>query len=45
MYVTEHGIGVTGPIREHYTAEDRAEVCWPIDDRLLTRDTGGLQQR
>jgi DNA-binding transcriptional MerR regulator len=30
-YVTEHGIGLPGPIREHYTADDRAEVCWPID--------------
>jgi DNA-binding transcriptional MerR regulator len=29
-YVTEHGIGRAGAIREHYTAEDRAEVCWPI---------------
>ena len=33
-YVTEHAIGLAGPIREHYTGEDRAEVCWPIDDRI-----------
>ena len=32
-YVSEHGIGLVGPIREHYTAEDRAEVCWPIARR------------
>jgi len=36
-YVSKHGIGLGGPIREHYTAEDRTEVCWPIDDRPATR--------
>jgi DNA-binding transcriptional MerR regulator len=30
-YVTARGIGRAGPIREHYLADDRAEVCWPID--------------
>jgi DNA-binding transcriptional MerR regulator len=29
-YVTERGIAAPGPIREHYPADDRAEVCWPI---------------
>ncbi len=28
--VTELGLGVDGPIREIYLADDRAEVCWPI---------------
>jgi DNA-binding transcriptional MerR regulator len=28
--VTELGIGLAGPIREIYLADDRAEVCWPI---------------
>ena len=28
--VAELGLGVEGPIREIYLAEDRAEVCWPI---------------
>jgi len=31
--VAEQGVGVPGPIREHYF-EDHAEVCWPVD---LTR--------
>src|ERR671918_229803 len=25
------GIGAPGPIREHSPADDRAEVCWPVD--------------
>ncbi|HZA76053.1 MAG TPA: MerR family transcriptional regulator [Acidimicrobiales bacterium] len=29
--VAERGIGAPGPIREHYPADDRAEVCWPVD--------------
>jgi DNA-binding transcriptional MerR regulator len=28
--VAELGLGVDGPIREIYLADDRAEVCWPI---------------
>jgi len=28
--VAELGIGLDGPIREIYLADDRAEVCWPI---------------
>jgi effector-binding domain-containing protein len=28
--VAERGIGSPGPIREHYLADDRAEVCWPV---------------
>ena len=28
--VAELGIGLGGPIREIYLADDRAEVCWPI---------------
>ncbi len=28
--VAELGIGLEGPIREIYLADDRAEVCWPI---------------
>ena len=28
--VAELGLGASGPIREIYLAEDRAEVCWPI---------------
>jgi hypothetical protein len=35
-YVSEHGIGLPGPIREHYATTDRAEVCWPIDGRPAT---------
>jgi DNA-binding transcriptional MerR regulator len=31
--VAERGVGVPGPIREHYF-DDHAEVCWPVD---LTR--------
>ncbi|MFL6206615.1 MAG: MerR family transcriptional regulator [Acidimicrobiales bacterium] len=30
--VNELGIGVDGPIREVYVADDRAEVCWPVTD-------------
>jgi DNA-binding transcriptional MerR regulator len=42
-FVLEHGIGVEGPIREHYLvamgdpAQHKTEVCWPISagaDRL-----------
>jgi DNA-binding transcriptional MerR regulator len=28
--VAELGLGVPGPIREIYLADDRAEVCWPV---------------
>jgi len=28
--VAERGIGGEGPIREHYVADDRIEVCWPV---------------
>ena len=28
--VAERGIGEPGPIREHYLADDRIEVCWPV---------------
>jgi DNA-binding transcriptional MerR regulator len=28
--VAERGMGSPGPIREHYLAADRAEVCWPV---------------
>jgi DNA-binding transcriptional MerR regulator len=28
--VTERGIGLDGPIREIYLADDRCEVCWPV---------------
>jgi DNA-binding transcriptional MerR regulator len=28
--VAERGMGSPGPIREHYLADDRAEVCWPV---------------
>jgi effector-binding domain-containing protein len=28
--VHELGLGVDGPIREVYLADDRAEVCWPV---------------
>jgi DNA-binding transcriptional MerR regulator len=28
--VAERGIAATGPIREHYLADGRAEVCWPV---------------
>jgi DNA-binding transcriptional MerR regulator len=28
--VAERGIGGDGPIREHYVADDRIEVCWPV---------------
>lgn len=28
--VAERGIGAPGPIREHYLADGRAEVCWPV---------------
>jgi DNA-binding transcriptional MerR regulator len=28
--VNELALGVEGPIREVYVAEDRAEVCWPV---------------
>jgi len=28
--VAERGIAAPGPIREHYLADGRAEVCWPI---------------
>jgi effector-binding domain-containing protein len=28
--VAELGLGLDGPIREIYLADDRAEVCWPI---------------
>jgi len=28
--VAELGIGLDGPIREIYLADDCAEVCWPI---------------
>lgn len=31
--VAERGIGSPGPIREHYLANDRAEVCWPVVSR------------
>lgn len=29
--VAERGVGTAGPIREIYVADDRTEVCWPID--------------
>ncbi len=29
-YVAEHAIGVDGPIREHYLADQRTEVGWPV---------------
>jgi DNA-binding transcriptional MerR regulator len=28
--VAERGIGLSGPIREIYIADDRCEVCWPV---------------
>jgi len=28
--VAELGLGVDGPIREVYVADDQAEVCWPV---------------
>jgi DNA-binding transcriptional MerR regulator len=28
--VAERGIAASGPIREHYLADGRAEVCWPV---------------
>jgi DNA-binding transcriptional MerR regulator len=28
--VAERGIGLDGPIREIYLADDRCEVCWPV---------------
>jgi DNA-binding transcriptional MerR regulator len=28
--VAERGIAGSGPIREHYIAESRTEVCWPV---------------
>jgi DNA-binding transcriptional MerR regulator len=28
--VAERGIGVAGPIREHYLDDGRTEVCWPV---------------
>ena len=28
--VHELGLGIEGPIREVYVADDRAEVCWPV---------------
>jgi DNA-binding transcriptional MerR regulator len=28
--VADRGVGAPGPIREHYVADDRTEVCWPI---------------
>jgi effector-binding domain-containing protein len=28
--VAERGIAAPGPIREHYLADGRAEVCWPV---------------
>jgi DNA-binding transcriptional MerR regulator len=28
--VSERGIGIEGPIREIYLADDRCEVCWPV---------------
>jgi effector-binding domain-containing protein len=28
--VSELGVGIDGPIREIYLADDRAEVCWPV---------------
>ncbi len=28
--VAERGIGLAGPIREIYIADDRCEVCWPV---------------
>jgi DNA-binding transcriptional MerR regulator len=28
--VAERGIGLEGPIREIYLADDRCEVCWPV---------------
>jgi DNA-binding transcriptional MerR regulator len=31
--VAELGLGVEGPIREVYVAEDAAEVCWPVGPR------------
>ena len=35
-YVTERGIGIAGPIRESYSADERAEVSWPVDRRLAS---------
>jgi len=29
--VAERGIGIRGPIREHYLDDERAEVCWPVE--------------
>jgi DNA-binding transcriptional MerR regulator len=34
-YVAEREIGVTGPIREHYVADDVTEVGWPVFQTLL----------
>jgi len=35
--VAERGVGVPGPIREHYF-EDHAEVCWPINLNQQTKE-------
>jgi effector-binding domain-containing protein len=34
--VAERGIAAAGPIREHYLADGRAEVCWPVVGRAVT---------
>jgi DNA-binding transcriptional MerR regulator len=34
--VAERGIGAPGPIREHYLANGRAEVCWPVVSRAAS---------
>jgi len=36
-FVVERVIGADGPIREHYLADDRTEVCWPI--RSTTKES------
>ena len=28
--VAERAIGVQGPLRENYLADERIEVCWPV---------------
>ena len=28
--IAERGIGIPGPIREHYLPSGSTEVCWPI---------------
>jgi DNA-binding transcriptional MerR regulator len=38
--VAERGIAAAGPIREHYLADGRAEVCWPVVGRAGRSSAG-----